>query len=151
MKWIILFSLVFSQLGYASELKISLPNGDIQTLTIQQIESNFTPEHISTPLPWYTGSRNFTAIKLSTLLDYFHIKNAKRVKFKALNDYVSITPISDIQTYQPYLVYMMDGEQMRIRDKGPFWLIYDLSKAPELDTEYFRQQMTWQIATITIE
>ncbi len=152
MKWITLIVLFFSPLSYAeADLKIALPNGTFQTLSVQQIESQLEPQRVSTPLPWYKGTRNFTAIKLSSLLDYFHVKNAKRIKFKALNDYVSVTPVSDIQRYQPYLAFEMDGKRMRVRDKGPFWLIYDLSKTPSLDTEYFRQQMTWQIATITIE
>ncbi len=39
---------------------------------------------------------------------------------------------------------------MRVRDKGPFWLVYDLTTHPEIDEPMHYTLMVWQIKEIQI-
>jgi hypothetical protein len=39
---------------------------------------------------------------------------------------------------------------MRIRDRGPVWLLYPWTERPELDTPEFRERAIWQLAQIEI-
>ncbi len=151
MQWILVILLLVSPLCRSAELTIQFADGSSQSLSLEQIETRFTPETFQTPLPWFSTPQTFTAVKLLDVLRYFHAENAKGVQLYALNDYSSEISIDDIKRYQPYLVYKMNNALMRIRDKGPYWLVYDLARYPKLNTEQYWQQMTWQIATLVIE
>ncbi len=70
---------------------------------------------------------------------------------RALNDYAADIDLSDIEKYQPIVAYWQDGKPMRVRDKGPFWLIYPQSSFPkELNIERYHSQMVWQLKQIHI-
>ncbi|MFB9135763.1 hypothetical protein ACFSJQ_18230 [Vibrio olivae] len=150
MKWIATLALFLNTMANASMFSVTVGE-KTQQLSIEQLEVLFPSENISTTLPWYTGSRTFTGIRLLDLLHYLDVTPDEGVSFHALNDYTSYTSWQDIQDYNPYLVFKMNGQYMRIRDKGPLWFIYDLATYPQLDTADYRQQMTWQISGLTIK
>ncbi len=40
---------------------------------------------------------------------------------------------------------------MTPRDKGPIWMIYPISKFPELNTEMYSSSAIWQLTDIVVE
>ena len=42
------------------------------------------------------------------------------------------------------------GRYMRLRDKGPLWIIYPYEKYPELATAETREKWIWQLSTIVV-
>ena len=69
----------------------------------------------------------------------------------AINDYSVTIPTTDLQTYPVLLAIKRDGEYMRIRDKGPLWIIYPWSDYPELRTEVYHARSIWQLKLIIVQ
>jgi hypothetical protein len=59
-------------------------------------------------------------------------------------------PVADAANPQVIVAYRMNGETMRVRDKGPLWLIYPLSSDPSLQAEATHSKMIWQIKALEI-
>lgn len=134
----------------ASQLVVRMHNQDPKLLTQQHIESQFEATTLDTTLPWFDGSKTFTGFKVSSLLDHYRINDAFSLSFIALNDYAASSRIEDILQYEPIVAYQMNGNKMKVRDKGPYWLIFNLTKYPELNTPAYHSQMVWQIDEIMI-
>lgn len=149
MFWLII-SLLISFQAFSSQLVIKQNAQAPITLGHQEIVSTFTPTQFSTHLPWFTGAKEFTGFTVAELLAHFNIDDAFSVSFIALNDYAASSRIEDIVKYNPIVAYEVNGEKLRVRDKGPYWLIFNLDKHPETDNAVFHSQMVWQIDEILI-
>ncbi|EGA71185.1 hypothetical protein VISI1226_06673 [Vibrio sinaloensis DSM 21326] len=141
---------VLSFQAAGSQLVIRLQDKAPITLTHEQIVTEFHAQSFETKLPWLDKSALFTGFKASDLLNYYRIDDAFSVSFVALNDYASSSRVEDLLQYQPIIAYQMDGEKMKVRNKGPYWLVFDLDKYPEIDNAGYHSQMVWQIDEIMI-
>ncbi|MFB9215904.1 molybdopterin-dependent oxidoreductase [Vibrio sinaloensis] len=141
---------VLSFQAAGSQLVIRLQDKAPITLTHEQIVTEFHAQSFETKLPWLDKSALFTGFKASDLLNYYRIDDAFSVSFVALNDYASSSRVEDLLQYQPIIAYQMNGEKMKVRNKGPYWLVFDLDKYPEIDNAGYHSQMVWQIDEIMI-
>ncbi|HED1541762.1 TPA: molybdopterin-dependent oxidoreductase [Kluyvera cryocrescens] len=103
-----------------------------------------------TTSPWYNGRTTFTGISLQKLMDYVGAKGTI-VKITALNDYTTLIPLSDFKKYNVILALKIDGEYMRIRDKGPLFVVYPYDSLPELNTQIYYSRSAWQVSKMDIE
>ena len=103
-----------------------------------------------TSSPWYNGRTTFTGISLQKLMDYVGAKGTV-VKVTALNDYTSVIPLSDFKKYNVILALKINGEYMRVRDKGPLFIVYPYDSAPELNNQVFYSRSAWQVSRMSIE
>ena len=53
-------------------------------------------------------------------VSYTHLDVYKR----QANDYAITLPLDDVQADAPLLAFLMDGQPMSLRDKGPVWMVY---------------------------
>ena len=102
---------------------------------------------IVTATPFLPGKTTFDGVLLRDLLKAAGLAAPKLI-MTALNDYSVEVPASDAKDYEVIVAYKADGKYMRVRDKGPFWLIYPLDQHPELQNEATATKMIWQIKTI---
>ncbi|MDH3694649.1 MAG: oxidoreductase [Gammaproteobacteria bacterium] len=72
---------------------------------------------------WTMGRPVFEGVKAIDVMNTVGVSGTI-VKAIALNDYQFEIPLSDFQDYPVVLALKMDGEYMRVRDKGPIWIIY---------------------------
>ena len=84
------------------------------------------------------------------MLEQLSIQDTTSVSFIALNDYSASVTIENIMKYEPIIAYKMNGKKMKVRNKGPYWLVFNLDKFPEIDNTTFHSQMVWQIGKIMI-
>ncbi|MCU6671451.1 molybdopterin-dependent oxidoreductase [Enterobacteriaceae bacterium H4N4] len=103
-----------------------------------------------TTSPWYNGRTTFTGIPLQKLMDYVGAKGTV-VKVTALNDYTTVVPLDDFKKYNVILALKINGEYMRIRDKGPLFIVYPYDSIPELNNQIFYSRSAWQISSMNIE
>ncbi|MFU0920657.1 molybdopterin-dependent oxidoreductase [Kluyvera sichuanensis] len=103
-----------------------------------------------TTTPWYNGRTTFTGIPLQKLMDYVGAKGSV-VKVTALNDYTTIIPLSDFKKYNVILAVKVNGEYMRIRDKGPLFIVYPYDSIPELNNQVYYSRSAWQVSRMRIE
>ena len=73
---------------------------------------------------------------------------APKLALTSLNDYSVDVPAEDAEKYDVIVAYKQNGEYMRVRDKGPFWLVYPLDQYPELQNEQTATKMIWQMKAI---
>lgn len=103
-----------------------------------------------TTSPWYNGRTTFTGVPLRKLLDYVGAKGSV-MKVTALNDYTTVVPLSDAHKYNVILALKINGEYMRIRDKGPLFIVYPYDSMPELNNQIFYSRSAWQVSKMSIE
>lgn len=68
---------------------------------------------------------------------------------RGLNGYFISIPISDAKDHNVLLALDHDGQPMRIRDKGPIWVVYPLTKS-EAAQKPFDNEMIWQSTTLEV-
>lgn len=103
-----------------------------------------------TTSPWYDGRTTFAGIPLQKLMDYVGAKGSV-VKVTALNDYTTEIPLSDFKKYNVILALKINGEYMRIRDKGPLFVVYPYDSIPELNNQIYYSRSAWQVSRMNIE
>jgi hypothetical protein len=105
---------------------------------------------IQTSTPWTEGRPIFEGIRVRDLLARVGA-HGTTVTVVALNDYRMQIPLSDFTQYPAVLAMKMNGETLRIRDKGPLWLVYPQDDYPELQNKPTQAKWVWQIKEIRIE
>lgn len=109
------------------------------------------PESTVTTATSWTDSTAFSGILLRDLLTAVDADpNATMLEVVALNDYRAQVPVADVDAWSVLLAARQDGERMRIRDKGPLWVIYPLDDHPDLIGEETDRKMVWQVKEIEV-
>ncbi|WP_372424566.1 hypothetical protein [Salinarimonas chemoclinalis] len=107
------------------------------------------PIAIETTTPWTRGVVRFEGARLGALAalepDAGEIVEAR---LTALNDYTIAVPAEDWSRWDPVLATRLDGTRMRVRDRGPIWLVYPLDADPALQNQRYHARMIWQVREI---
>jgi len=128
---------------------IGVSNQDGQLVLDRHAFEAMQMSTVKTETPWTDGMVTFEGVALKSLLD-LAAANGKVIHAIALNDYAVDIPVADAANPQVIVAYRMNGETMRVRDKGPLWLIYPLSSDPSLQAEATHSKMIWQIKALEI-
>lgn len=98
---------------------------------------------------WETGPQTFEGVPVEAVLEAAGA-HGSRAYCVALNDYVVEIPLSDFTDYRVLLALKMNGAYIRIRDKGPLWIVYPRDQHPELDRPEIWRRWIWQLERIEI-
>lgn len=160
---VMLLSFVVTTQAWAGEL--SKPVGKVLLTVSGNIENtnedgkaifdiasleNLGTVSFQTSSPWYNGRTTFTGIPLQKLMDYVGAKGSV-VKVTALNDYTTIIPLSDFKKYNVILAVKINDKYIRVRDKGPLFIVYPYDSMPELNNQVFYARSAWQVSKMNIE
>ncbi len=108
------------------------------------------PQHeFSTSTIWTEGVVNFRGVLLRDLLEAAGATGST-VALTALNDYSIGMPVADATTEAPLLAYLMNGEPMSVREKGPVWLVYPYDADASFRTEETYARSIWQLDRIEV-
>ena len=105
---------------------------------------------VSTETPWTSGKVSFQGVLVRDLMAELGATGT-HVTAVALDDYSVKIPLSDFDKYDAILATRREGEPMRVRDKGPIWVIYPWSEHPELQNEENYAKAIWQVRELTFE
>ncbi|WP_227819983.1 hypothetical protein [Marinobacterium aestuarii] len=103
-----------------------------------------------TGTPWTEGTIDFEGPLGRLVLDFVGAKGETLI-VTALNDYSAEVPLADFYTYDVILALKMDGDYIRIRDKGPIFIIYPFADFPALQTEVIHNRSVWQLKSIRVK
>ncbi len=103
-----------------------------------------------TDTPWTEGMVRFEGPLGRRVLDFVGAKGDTLV-VTALNDYSAEVPLADFYAYDVILALKMNGDYMRIRDKGPIFIVYPFADEPALKTEVIHNRSVWQLRSIRIK
>lgn len=119
-------------------------------LTLSQIRA--LPTHkIQTETIWTDRQHTYSAVYLDDLFRHLNIDDPdKDLTMIALNDYSVDAELSTMIENQAFIAFAMDGKTMRIRDKGPLWVLYPFSDRPEINIPPYQAHAIWQLKTIVV-
>lgn len=104
---------------------------------------------ITTSTPWTDGPQTFSGVLGRTVLERVGAQGTV-VLASALNDYTVEVPIDDFLSYDVMLATHMNGEEMKISDKGPIWIVYPRDSEPKLQDRRLHDRWVWQLKSLKV-
>ena len=105
---------------------------------------------IRTRTPWTDRPIEFEGVLVR---DFLRAVGASSNSFRVVahDDYEAHVTGIDFDKYPAILAMKMDGKTMRLRDKGPLWLIFPWDDYPELHELVNSGLSVWQIKRVTVD
>ena len=104
---------------------------------------------LTTWTPWTEGEIAFEGVWARRLMEAVRATGSE-VDALALNDYEQTIPLEDFDRYDVLLATRVNGRRMKVRDKGPIWIVYPWSQHPELDDFATRERSVWQLSALHV-
>lgn len=121
---------------------VSFTLADLKALPATEVE---------TETIWTDQSHRFSSVSFKDLMAHLGVETqGKKITMIALNDYSIKVEIDTLIEHNAFIAYAMDGKKMRIRDKGPLWVLYPFSDQPEINVPPFQAHSIWQLKTIVV-
>lgn len=98
---------------------------------------------------WTEGVDSFTGVPLQALIEAVGAEGTT-LRATAINDYTVEIPVSDAVEGGPIVAYLMNGETMSVRDKGPLWVIYPYDDNADYRTEVVYSRSIWQLDRLEV-
>lgn len=129
--------------------QISNGNGDGAARFDREMLKNLDWRVVRTFTSFTKGEQGFEGPSLSSVLAAVGA-DGDTLRATAINDYSVPIPAEHADAHDVILAMVWNGRQMRIRDKGPIWVVYPLDEATA-KTQRFDPEMIWQLNRIAVE
>ena len=103
-----------------------------------------------THTPWHQGEQTFTGPLLRDVLSQAGASGTTLVAV-ALNNYRCEIPVEDTRQFEVVLARLHNGEPMRVRDKGPLFVVYPFDADPRLHSERYYARSAWQLRSLIVQ
>ena len=103
-----------------------------------------------THTPWYSQPSTFEGVPMTVLMERVQATGVT-LTTTSLTDYTAETRMADLARFHAILALKRDGQYLEVRDKGPLFMLFPFDSSPELQSQRFYSQSTWQIASMNIE
>ncbi len=144
-RFMVMFALVTPV--WAEPLLITGPEGEFSFS--QEDILALSDQEVVTETPWTDGTLRFRGAPLATVLAEAGIEQGW-VNARGLNNYAVNLPIEQVFAAKAFLAVHLNGELMRIKDKGPFWIIFPWDEHPDLLTRDIRAWSVWQLQALSV-
>ncbi len=124
-------------------------DGDAAAFDLAQLEA-LPQTTLRTETPWTDGVIEFRGPLARAVLAAVGARG-ERVRAAAINDYVVDIPMADFESLDVIFALRMNGKPMRVRDRGPIWVIYPWSDRAELNTDVYHGRAIWQLRSLVVE
>ncbi len=109
------------------------------------------PIEVKTGTPFTQGESVYRGVRLRDLLRAVGARGSK-VQASAVNLYTAEIPISDFERYDVILAMEVDGQPLRLRDKGPLWILYPFGSHAELNSDKMvERRSVWQLMKLDVQ
>ncbi len=105
---------------------------------------------MSVTTSWTDGTQDFSGVLMRDLLAAVGAQG-KTVEAVTLNDYTYTIEIKDFSLYPVIMATKLNGEVLKVRDKGPLWIIYPLDRFAEQQRAFMEQRMVWQLRQLIVQ
>lgn len=160
-----LAGLLAGSLGAARAAELARPTGKV-VLSISGLVSRHNapgradfdmemlaalPQHqLVTRTPWHAGVQSFTGPLLRDVLAKAGASGRKLVAV-ALNDYRCEIPVEDATRFPVIVARLNNGEPMRVRDKGPLFIVYPYDSDAQLRSDRYYSRSAWQLRSLQVQ
>lgn len=108
-------------------------------------------EEMVTETPWTRGPQRFSGVPVTRLLAAVEAEGgATTLRARALDDYMVSLPVSDARDNGLFLAMREGGTPLRVRDRGPLWLVYPWTRRPDLRVPEFTSRAVWQLRRLDV-
>jgi hypothetical protein len=104
---------------------------------------------LATSTPWTDGTPVFRGVPMARLLDAVGATGAT-VHAVALNSYAIDVEVEELRRYPVLLAMEQDGKPLRIRDRGPLWIVYPRDQHAELRGAAHDFKWIWQLKSLEV-
>jgi hypothetical protein len=104
---------------------------------------------LKTTTVWTSGEVEFEGVLVRDILHALGAQG-REVVATALNDYVATLPLQELYQYPVMLAFKMNGEYLKIKDKGPLWIVYPRDQFPELRNSMTDKKWVWQLRELEV-
>lgn len=105
---------------------------------------------LKTATPFTKSVDTYRGVLMRDLLAYVGAGNLT-VQVRALDNYTIEIPGEDFKKFDVLLAVERNGKAMRVRDKGPAWIVYPLDQHKELNNTLYNDRYVWQIKSIEVK
>ena len=105
---------------------------------------------LSVTTSWTDGIQEFSGVPMSDLMKAVGAEG-KTVEAIALNDYTYTIEVEDFALYPVILATKLNGNILKVRDKGPLWIIYPLDQFTDLEKTVIERRMVWQLRQLIVK
>lgn len=130
--------------------RVAVTNGDAKARFDLAMLESLGVSRIRTTTAWTNGPQNFEGVSMKALLERVGAFG-DRIEAVALNDYKVEIPASDFARWPVILAYRHNGELMRVRDKGPLWIVYPQDEFPALNNKEIQGRWAWQVKELRVK
>lgn len=134
-------------LSVGGNIRITNADGEAQ-FDLEMLEALGLTE-LRTTTPWTEGLQVFEGVAVERVLQAVGA-NGVVARAVALNDYVVDMELSVAKEAQALIAVKLNGDYMRVRDKGPLWIVFPWDQRPELDEEFVKALSVWQLNRLEI-
>ena len=128
---------------------VSKVNSDAGAVFDLEMLEAYEQVTIETSTIWTEGVQVFTGVNLATLLEDLGITEGT-LQATAINDYAVAIPVADVEPGGATIAYLLNGETMSVRDKGPLWIVFPYDSDPKYQAEVIYGQSIWQLDRIVV-
>ncbi|HPE26297.1 molybdopterin-dependent oxidoreductase [Albidovulum sp.] len=129
--------------------KIKVRNqGDCAAFDLAEIRS-VGPVTMETTTIWTDGIQKFEGVPLRALLERVGAEG-QHVWAAAANDYGADIPLVETETEAPVIAYLLNGEVMSLRDKGPLWIVYPYDADIRYRSDVAYSRSVWQLVSLNV-
>ncbi len=124
--------------------KIDVTNAEGAAVFDRTMLEAMEPVEFTTKTTWTDGPQVFTGVRLFDLLALLGVAEGT-LRATAINDYAVDIPVSDAVDGGPIVAYLLNGQPMSVRDKGPLWIVYPYDSKREYRSEVIYSRSIWQL------
>ena len=159
------FGLLVAPALSAAAAELPKPTGDVVLTVTGKITNTNAPgkaefdramlaklgmSELKTSHSWGEGVSQFEGVLAGKLLDYVGATGAK-IKAAAVNDYAIELESAELRKVPVLLATKMNGADLRLRDRGPIWIVYPRDAHRELNDAKFDARWAWQLKRLEIK
>ncbi|WP_273793041.1 molybdopterin-dependent oxidoreductase [Brucella anthropi] len=143
-----------SHAALKNTLTIIAPNGTTHVLSTDEF-ANLPQNKLQTKTAWTEGPQSFEGVLLRDVLAAVGVDGrdatSRSITVLALNDYSIRIPLEDAYKYNVLVARRMNGRELSLRDKGPYWLVYPRDQHQELNDSRYDHRWAWQLKQIEVK
>jgi hypothetical protein len=106
-------------------------------------------ETLRTSTPWTEGVVAFEGVPMARLLDTVGATGSW-LHTIAINDYAVDLEAAEMRRYEVLMAMRQDGKPLRVRDRGPLWVVYPREQHAELMDAAHNNKWIWQVREIEV-
>ena len=129
--------------------EIGVFNADAEAQFDREMLAALDWQDVDTYVSFDDERYRFSGPTLASLLAYLGVEGGT-LRATALDDYAIDIPVQDAQAHNVILALERDGKPLRIRDRGPIWVVYPASDPSQVN-ELHSARMIWQLKSIEVK